>query len=157
MNIEIEHKYLLRNDSYRNMAKKSYHIIQGYLSREKQRTIRIRIKDRTAFLTIKTCTTGDTREEFEYPIPLADAQSLLRACIPPTIEKIRHIVPFGGFVWEIDEFKGALEGVTLAEIELPSSDTDYPLPPFIGKNVTGDPRYYNSNIHLLAGGKSPEL
>ena len=126
MNIEIEHKYLLRNDSYRNMAKKSYHIVQGYLSREKQRTIRIRIKDRTAFLTIKTCATG-------------------------------HIVPFGGFVWEIDEFKGALEGVTLAEIELPSSDTDYPLPPFIGKNVTGDPRYYNSNIHLLAGGKSPEL
>ncbi len=157
MNVEIEHKYLLKNTLYRDMAYKTTHIIQGYLSRDKQRTVRVRVKDDKACLTVKTCNKGDTRDEFEYIIPLSDAKALLKSCIPPIIEKTRFLVNFDGFVWEIDEFTGELNGVAIAEIELPSSDTHYTLPPFAGKNVTGNPLYYNSNIHLLAGGKSTQL
>ena len=157
MGVEIEHKYLLKNDSYRAMASKSEHIMQGYLSRDKQRTVRVRIKGSEAFLTIKTCNDGDTRGEFEYAIPPDDALQLLQACIPPVIEKTRFIVGYKGFSWEIDEFAGMLKGIVVAEIELPSSGTEYPLPPFAGENVTGDPRYYNSNIHLLAAKGSTEL
>lgn len=157
MNLEIEHKYLLKNDSYHSMAVDKYHIIQGYLSRDKELTIRIRIKDDTAFLTIKTHNKGDARNEFEYPIPQHDAYLLIEKCQPPVLEKERYIVPYKGFVWEIDEFKRELSGITLAEIELPSSGTHYDIPAFIGRNVTGDPRYYNSNIHLLAKENSTQL
>ena len=150
MNLEIEHKYLVSDDSYKSLATNKIHIIQGYLSREKERTVRIRIADAKAYITIKTQNIGDTRNEFEYEIPMTDADILIKACIPPVIEKTRYIVPFEGFKWEIDEFKGNLNGLELAEIELPTSETKYTLPPFIGENVTGNPKYYNSNIHNLA-------
>ena len=157
MSIEIEHKYLTSNDSYKEMAVSSQRISQGYLSRDKERTVRIRTKDDKGYITVKTKNVGDARNEFEYPIPQHDAYLLIEKCQPPVLEKERYIVPYKGFVWEIDEFKRELSGITLAEIELPSSDTHYDIPAFIGRNVTGDPRYYNSNIHLLAKENSTQL
>ena len=157
MSIEIEHKYLTSNDSYKEMAVSSQRISQGYLSRDKERTVRIRTKDDKGYITVKTKNVGDARNEFEYPIPQHDAYLLIEKCQPPVLEKERYIVPYKGFVWEIDEFKRELSGITLAEIELPSSDTHYDIPAFIGQNVTGDPRYYNSNIHLLAKENSTQL
>lgn len=156
MSVEIEHKYLTSNDSYKEMAVSSQRISQGYLSRDKERTVRIRTKDDKGYITVKTKNVGDARNEFEYEIPFADAAALLKVCLPPVIQKTRYLVSFGDFLWEIDEFEGALEGVTLAEIELPDSNTRYPLPSFVGENVTGKPEYYNSNIHRLAKGYSNE-
>ena len=123
------------------MATESHTISQGYLSREKNKTIRIRTLDNKGFLTIKTKTILE--------IPFSDAAELLNICEPPVIKKIRHIVPFEGFIWEVDEFLDDLKGITLAEIELPDSNTKYVIPDFIGKNVTNNPNYYNSNIHTL--------
>lgn len=147
MATEIEHKYLVIDNSYKEIASSHIDICQGYLSTDKARTVRIRIAGNKAFITIKGKTIGDTRPEYEYPIPLADATLMLdNLCHQPIIRKTRHIVPFNGNTWEIDEFKGALEGLTLAEIEIPSSEYKYDIPPFIGKNVTNDARYYNSNL-----------
>ncbi len=150
MNIEIEHKYLVINDAYKAMSTTAFHIKQGYLSRDKERTVRIRTKNDKAYLTVKTKNIGDMRNEFEYEIPFADAQKLLDVCLQPVIEKVRYIVEHKGFRWEVDEFKGKLDGICLAEIELPNSTTKYERPMFIGENVTGNPAYYTSNIHLLA-------
>lgn len=142
---EIEHKYLVINNDYKCMASNKYEICQGYISREIERVVRIRIKGDRSFLTIKGKNQGDSRDEFEYEIPMADACQLLEMCVPPIIRKTRYIVDFGGYIWEVDEFKSPKE-MTVAEIELPSSDTEYPLPAFIGEDVTGDPQYYNSNL-----------
>lgn len=149
MNIEIEHKYLVKDSSFKGMVTESHTISQGYLSREKSKTIRIRTIESKGFITIKTKTMIDSRKEFEYEIPFSDAAELLNICEPPVIKKIRHIVPFEGFIWEIDEFLDDLQGITLAEIELPDSNTKYVIPDFIGENVTNNPNYYNSNIHTL--------
>lgn len=146
MPIEIEHKYIVANNSYKELVTKSIHICQGYLSKDKERTVRIRIADNNAYITIKGRNQGDTRVEYEYPIPHKDAENLLQLCVQPILEKYRHIVEYAGNKWEIDEFKGALSGLVLAEIELPSSDYKYDIPPFVGKNVTNDIRYYNSNL-----------
>ncbi|MDD6778696.1 MAG: CYTH domain-containing protein [Bacteroidales bacterium] len=144
---EIEHKYLVTNDSYKPLATESRRIVQGYISREVNGTVRVRITGNEARLTIKGRTIGDTRSEYEYEIPVADAEEMLRTlCQQPIISKTRHIVPFEGNIWEVDEFHGGLEGLTLAEIELPASTHTYTLPPFVGHNVTHDPRYYTSNI-----------
>lgn len=147
MAIEIEHKYLVTNDSFKDFATTSTYICQGYLSKDKERTVRVRIADDTAYITIKGKNSGDTRLEYEYSIPLNDARQILDTlCVKPIIEKIRHLVEYKGNTWEIDEFKGVLDGLVLAEIELPSSEYKYDIPPFIGKNVTNDSRYYNSNL-----------
>ena len=114
MGIEIEHKYLVVNDKYRNMASSSHRIMQGYLSREPQRTVRIRVKDKQGFITIKGKNVGDTRAEFEYPIPIDDAMQLLNMCLPTVIEKTRYLVPFEGHTWEVDEFHGARQGLVVA-------------------------------------------
>lgn len=144
---EIEHKYLVTNDSYKPLATESRRIVQGYISREVNGTVRVRITGNEARLTIKGRTIGDTRSEYEYEIPVADAEEMLRTlCQQPIISKTRHIVPFEGNIWEVDEFHGGHEGLTLAEIELPASTHTYTLPPFVGRNVTHDPRYYNSNL-----------
>lgn len=121
-------------------------IVQGYLSREPDRIVRIRTAGNAGYITVKGRNKGLSRLEFEYSIPLTDAKQMLEICEPPLIEKIRHIVPFGGFVWEVDEYLGALSGLTTAEIEVPSVDTNYPLPPFVGKEVSDDARYFNSNL-----------
>ena len=144
---EIEHKYLVINNSFKEYATKSIAIYQGYLSKDKERTVRVRTANDLAFITVKGKNIGDTRLEFEYPIPFDEASTLLKQlCITPIIEKTRYIVEYNGNTWEIDEFKGALEGLILAEIEIPSSEYKYDIPPFIGKNVTNDIRYYNSNL-----------
>lgn len=146
MAIEIEHKYLVKNDNYKEISTASFHIRQGYLSREPERTVRVRIKDDKGFLTIKGKNKGASRAEFEYEIPLEDALSMLDMCLPPILEKVRYIVPFDGHIWEVDEFFGDRSGLVIAEIELKSDDEDYGHPDFIGENVTGDARYYNSNL-----------
>lgn len=147
MATEIEHKYLIINNNYKMQATSCKHICQGYLSKDKERSVRVRISDDNAYITIKGKNQGDTRLEYEYSIPVEDARIMLNTlCIQPIIEKYRHIVEYNGNIWEIDEFKGALEGLNLAEIEIPYSEYKYDIPPFIGKNVTHDSRYYNSNL-----------
>lgn len=146
MSLEIEHKYLVDNDSYLELATSSVHILQGYLSRTPEAVVRVRIADDRGFLTVKGKNTGDTRLEFEYEVPLQDACQLLELCPGRILDKTRHHVPYRGHKWEVDIFHGDRNGLRTAEIELPSSDTAYDLPPFLGRNVTGDPAYYNSNL-----------
>lgn len=146
MALEIEHKYLVINDSFKNYAKETVYIKQGYLSRVPERTVRVRIRNDKGYITIKGKNKGDVRLEFEYEIPLSDASELLKLAEGRVIEKRRYIVKWDNNIWEIDEFSGDREGLTIAEIELSSSDEKYSLPPFVGENVTGDPRYYNSNL-----------
>lgn len=144
---EIEKKYLVNSSSYRETASARHNIVQGYLCRDINATVRIRILDDKAFLTIKGRNHGIVRDEWEYPIPTADAKEMLERCTKGSIiEKTRYIVPSGDLNWEIDEFHGSHSGLVLAEIELPDEKTDFRLPDFIGTEVSGDPRYYNSNL-----------
>lgn len=146
MGMEIEHKYLVKNDSYKSQSSAKSHILQGYLCREPERTVRVRVRDDKGFLTVKGKNSGAGRLEFEYEIPLRDAAALLGLCIPPVLDKTRYIVPYCGHIWEVDEFHGDREGLVTAEVELKSESESYPLPDFVGADVTGDPRYYNSNL-----------
>ena len=146
MNVEIEHKYTVVDASYRQMSSRSIHTSQGYLSRCPDTTIRIRIADNVGMITIKTRNQGDSRREYEYPIPVDDARQLLAMCPPPIIDKVRDIVEFHGHCWEVDEFSSPRQGLVVADIELPDSQTPSDLPPFVGENVTGNPDYYNSNL-----------
>lgn len=143
MAIEIEHKYLVIDQSFRQMASSSVKIRQGYLSTDPERVVRVRTLDDKGYITVKGITDSARRLEFEYEVPLRDALQMLELC-PNTLEKRRWIVPYGSYTWEVDEFGGRLKGLVLAEIELPASDADYPLPPFAGENVTDNPNYYNS-------------
>jgi adenylate cyclase len=145
MSLEIERKFLLLNDSWRQ-ASKALPYTQGYLSRGGARTVRIRTAGDKAFLTIKGPVVGISRAEFEYAIPPEDARQMLQLCEPPLIEKTRHTIFASGHLWEIDEFHGANEGLLVAEVELDQADEEISLPCWIGKEVTGDPRYYNSNL-----------
>ena len=145
MGKEIEHKYLVTSETYKTRAVKTTHIIQGYLSKDPERVVRVRIIDKSGFVTIKGKTEGDTRLEFEYEIPYNDALEMLKLCLGHPIEKRRWIVMNKGNRWEVDEFISPAFP-TVAEIELANSNHDYPLPGFIGKEVTGDPKFYNSNI-----------
>lgn len=144
---EIERKFLVKDDSYKAMAKTSYRITQGYLSRKIEATVRVRIINATGFLTVKGANKGATRDEWEYTVPADDAAEMLARCAePPVIDKTRYIVDYAGFVWEVDEFHGDLDGLVLAEVELPSEDSEVALPPFVSTEVTGDARYYNSAL-----------
>jgi CYTH domain-containing protein len=116
------------------------------LNRDHLRTVRVRIADSQAFLTIKGPNEGIRRQEFEYPIPLADADALLALCEGPLIEKHRHRVVHGGLLWEIDEFHGANAGLVVAEVELPSVEHPFEAPPWLGREVSHDPRYFNSSL-----------
>jgi CYTH domain-containing protein len=145
MGSEIERKYLVRGDEWRKLGSGvSYR--QGYLSTVKERTVRVRTVDDRAYLTIKGVTVGATRREFEYDIPAADAAGLFELCEQPLIEKVRYRIPFGGVTWEVDEFEGANQGLIVAERELAFEDQQIELPAWIGVEVTGDPRYFNSNL-----------
>jgi adenylate cyclase len=143
---EIEHKYMVVSSQYIDIATQSCYIAQGYLNRDPMRTVRVRIKDDKAFLTIKSKNMGDTRQEYEYPVPVEDAQEMLRLCEGRVIAKRRYIVPFEGMTWEVDAFEGDLYPLIVAEIELQDSDQVYALPPFVGRNVTDDERFYNSRL-----------
>lgn len=146
MGIEIERKYIVATDEYKKMSVGSHSIIQGYLSAVPQRTVRVRIYDQQAFLTIKGLTTNLSRQEYEYEIPLQDAREMLEMCEHAPLSKTRYIVEYDGKKWEIDEFHNQLEGLVIAEIELDDSNESFSLPPFVGREVTGDPAYYNSTL-----------
>lgn len=147
MAIEIERKFLLTNDNWREQISQSTRIAQGYLATDP--TVRVRVKGNAGFLTIKgKSTDGISRAEFEYPIPAADALELLKLC-PNVLDKTRHLVEYAGFVWEIDEFHGENAGLIVAEIELPAVDTAFEKPDWVGTEVTGDVRYYNSMLSRI--------
>jgi CYTH domain-containing protein len=117
------------------------------LALDKERTVRVRLAGDEAFLTIKGVTTNASRAEYEYPIPRADARSMLDAlCLRPLIEKRRYRVPYHGFTWEVDEFLGDNVGLVVAEIELENPDQPFDSPSWIGDEITGDPRFYNANL-----------
>jgi CYTH domain-containing protein len=143
---EIERKFLITGEAWRELAKGTAYR-QGYLSTVKERTVRVRTIDDKGFLTIKGITVGATRAEYEYEIPAEDANEMLDdLCEQPIIEKKRYKVPLDGFIWEIDEFGGVNEGLIVAEIELESEDQEFNKPDWIGDEVSGDPRYFNSNL-----------
>ena len=144
MGKEIERKFLLKEGAWRNQISMKYR--QGYLSSAKERIVRVRTIDDKGYLTIKGITVGASRMEFEYEIPLQDANTLLDICEKPLIEKKRYRVEEDGFIWEIDEFLGENRGLIVAEVELESEDQVLPKPDWIEKEVTGDPRYFNSNL-----------
>ncbi|WP_457426801.1 CYTH domain-containing protein [Roseateles sp. P5_E7] len=146
MGIEIERKFLVTGDGWREQAASQTRFSQGYLSRDPARTVRVRIAGDAAFLTIKGTTRGATRAEFEYAVPLADAQQLLALCGGPVVEKIRHLCPHEGMTWEVDEFLGANAGLVVAEIELDAEGQAFASPSWLGDEVTGDGRYVNANL-----------
>lgn len=147
MALEIEHKFLLANDNWRAEIDHSVQYRQGYLSGSPLSSVRVRISDSQAWLNIKSATIGTHRHEFEYEIPLADAHTLLdELCHKPQIEKVRHFVPHGEHVWEIDEFSGDNAGLIVAEIELSQIGESFEKPGWIGVEVTEDLRYYNNNL-----------
>ena len=143
---EIERKFLLKNDSWRGQdTGKRYR--QGYLSTVKERTVRVRTAADKGFLTIKGITVGASRSEYEYEIPAADANEMLdRLCERPLIEKTRYRISHAGLVWEVDEFEGENRGLITAEVELKDERQSVTPPDWIGKEVTGDPRYFNANL-----------
>ena len=148
MAVEIERKFLVLNDSYKRESFSHSHILQGYICSERGRTVRVRIRDDQAFLTIKgpSVDGGLSRSEFEYVIPLEEGKQLLRLCEPGIIDKIRWLVKSGDHIFEVDEFFGENAGLVMAEVELSSVDESVKIPDFIGKEVTGDRRYYNSQL-----------
>lgn len=144
--LEIERKFLLKNDDYKKLSK-GILIKQGYICSENDRVVRIRIYGEKAFLTIKNATIGFSRDEFEYEIPLADAEKMLSCvCQQPIIEKLRYRVEYDGFVWEIDEFFGENEGLVVAEIELEKENQVFSKPAWIAQEVTNEVRFYNANL-----------
>ena len=146
MGIEIERKFLLRGDGWRALGQPAL-LRQGYLSSTPERVVRVRIEGDQAVLTIKGRSVGASRGEWEYAIPLADAEEFLeRLCEQPIIEKYRRRIAFDGMTWEVDEFLGANAGLVLAEIELSSEDQAFSTPDWIGAEVTDDARYYNANL-----------
>jgi adenylate cyclase len=146
MGTEIERKFLVVGDAWRALAK-PVHYRQGYLSTAKDRTIRVRRNGDRGALTVKGASAGATRQEYEYEIPPDDADEMIdRLCEQPVIEKNRYRIPIGEVVWEVDEFLGANRGLVVAEVELTSEDQDFDKPDWIGKEVTGDPKYFNSNL-----------
>jgi adenylate cyclase len=146
VSIEIERKFLVRGDSWKALGT-GVLLRQGYLSSHPDRIVRVRIEGEAAMLTIKGRTIGATRGEWEYPIPLADAQAFLDGlCEKPIIEKIRYRIAHEGMLWEVDEFLGDNAGLVVAEIELQSEDQQFSRPEWIADEVTQDARYFNANL-----------
>ena len=141
---EIERKFLVK-DSWQPQAD-GIKIAQGYLSTEPERTVRVRIKGGRGYLTIKGRNHGLSRDEFEYEIPLRDAEELLKLAIPPLLSKTRYVERHGDSTWEIDVFAGENQGLVVAEIELPHEQADFFRPEWLGREVSGDVRYYNANL-----------
>lgn len=146
MPLEIERKFLLRSDAWKSLTTRATPLRQGYLSADKQRTVRVRIAGEVGYLTVKGPSVGAVRPEFEYAVPVADALAMLELCLPPVIEKTRYLVPFGDHVWEVDVFAGANEGLIVAEIELKAENEAFLLPDWVGEEVTADVRYFNSAL-----------
>ena len=147
MAIEIERKFLVIGEAWRTAP--AVYFCQGYLSRSKERTVRVRVAGELGYLTIKGATTGASRVEFEYEIPREEAQELLDQFSVSELSKIRYLINFKGKLWEVDEFLGENEGLMVAEIELTNEEEEFSLPPWIAKEVTGEEKYYNSNLTQL--------
>ena len=146
MGIEIERKFLVKNSAWRRLAT-GKHYRQGYLLADSGQAVRVRTIGEKGYLTIKAASTGATRHEYEYEIPLNDAVEMLdNHCLQPLIIKKRYKIPFEGLVWEVDEFEGVNQGLIIAEIELETEDLFFVKPDWIGEQVTVDPRYYNANL-----------
>ena len=143
---EIERKYLLQSGEWKNHIDKKIIIKQGYLSSNPDSTVRIRLTNDKAFLTIKSKTIGITRSEYEYAIPIVEAEELLHLCTKPLISKTRYIVIQNKSTWEVDIFEGENEGLEVAEIELVNPDQIIEKPNWLGEEVSNDPRYYNSSL-----------
>lgn len=144
MGVEIERKFLLKEGWPKENG---ILYMQGYLNRDKERTVRVRIAGDKGYLTIKGKNKGAKRLEFEYEIPVDDAKEMLELlCEQPLVSKYRYKVAYGGLMWEIDEFLAENEGLIVVEVELSSEDEKVVLPSWIGKEVTGDPKYYNANL-----------
>ena len=163
-NTEIERKFLVKSDAFIAQATTSYEIMQGYLCKDPEKTIRVRIRDARAFLTIKSSLLRDGIAKFEWEkeIDLSDAKELMKICLPGAISKTRYIIEVKGertmdngqwtkdkgddLKWEVDVFHGRLEGRVLAEIELSDEDEAFERPDWLGEEVTGQPQYYNANM-----------
>ena len=145
---EIERKFLVNSDAFKSESAKQTRITQGYLSSVPERTVRVRIKGSKGYLTIKGIgnASGASRYEWEREIPVAEVEELLRICEPGVIDKSRYEVKSGAFTFEVDEFYGENQGLTLAEVELSSEDDTFEKPQWLGEEVTGDVRYYNSML-----------
>ena len=146
--IEIERKFLVKAYDYRKEAHRKTKIIQGYLTKDPKRTVRVRIREDQGFLTIKGMSSEDglSRFEWEKEIPLDEAQELITLCLPTVIEKTRYEVTYKGVLFEIDEFEGAHNGLVLVEVELNSTKDIFEIPKWVDKEVTGDKKYYNSYL-----------
>ena len=152
MATEIERKFLVAGDAWRAAAGPGIAYRQGYLSAGADAgcTVRVRIGGERAYLTVKGPATGPARDEYEYPIPVADAAEILeRLCAGGTVEKVRHRVPFAGRTWEVDVFTGENAPLVVAEVEIESTDAAVALPPWVGAEVTDDPRYTNAALARL--------
>jgi CYTH domain-containing protein len=146
MAVEIERKFLVRGDGWRSLAPGIVYR-QGYITSGRGRTVRVRIAGNKAYLTIKGAPTGISRSEFEYPIPIADAEEMLRTlCDRPLIEKIRYRIEHVGLIWEVDEFLGENQGLVIAEVELTDPNQLIDLPDWIGPEVSENPRYFNAYL-----------
>lgn len=149
-NTEIERKFLVKSDAFIAQATTSYEIMQGYLCKDPEKTIRVRIRDARAFLTIKSSLLRDGIAKFEWEkeIDLSDAKELMKICLPGAISKTRYIIKVkeDDLKWEVDVFHGRLEGRVLAEIELSDEDEAFERPDWLGEEVTGQPQYYNANM-----------
>lgn len=146
MGLEIERKFLISDLTFVDLAESATRMEQGYLSSDPDRTVRVRICGEKAYLTVKSRNIGAVRHEWEYVIPVEDAEAMLGLSGTCRISKTRYKVPFGGRIWEVDVFEGRHSGLILAEVELPSANTTVELPPFVANEVTGDERYYNSTL-----------
>jgi len=147
MKLEIERKFLVKGNNWQKGYKKQL-IIQGYLHLEHDYTVRVRQIDEQGFITIKAIDKGIAKKEFEYEIPLEEAQQLLKLCKTTLIEKYRYSVETNGFMWEVDEFLGKNSGLVIAEVELEQVDQIINIPEWIGNEVTGDRRYYNAHLSV---------
>jgi len=145
MGIEIERKFLVRGEPWAGLTGQEYR--QAYLTTDPERSVRVRVAAGQGFLTIKGRSSGATRTEFEYPIPLPDAQQMLEELCPAShLEKIRSHIEHAGLIWEVDVFRGANKGLVIAEIELEQVDQEIVLPPWVGREVTGDKRFFNAYL-----------
>ncbi len=147
MKLEIERKFLVDEAIWERARFPSAEIRQGYFSRGADYSLRVRIQDEKALLTIKGKPYGITRKEFEYEIPLTDAEEMLREfCLDRIIEKTRYFIPWKGFLWEVDQYVGTNQGLITAEIELPEEQTVFDRPDWLGREVSNDPRYSNESL-----------
>jgi adenylate cyclase len=152
MGTEIERKFVVKGDSWVPLVTKRFAIQQGYLSSNSKATVRVRTKDdATAFITLKGAVIGISRAEYEYEIPIEDGRELLILAEPHVLEKHRHIVPFGGLIWEVDVFGGRHEGLIIAEVELQNDHQRIIMPDWIDTEVTADERYYNASLSRAEG------